>query len=176
MTNTRRPGLPTLAQALPSDINPSRIATEWLLQFASGVERGDVNDIMSLIMDNDAFWRDMLSITWDFRSFHGPGKIKVFLEDRLKAADLRRFNLAESSLVTPFQDVAWIQGIFTFDVSNFGEGNGVFRIVPTSTGEWKVIFLVSTFKDHISLRNAGSYHLHQSVWSKKLSRTTWSLP
>ena len=154
--------LPTLSKlgnpSIPADLDAVKIATEWLSSFANFAEQGDVNGILSLIPDsqlssnmfkestgsNDAhtsttdfavYWRDLLALTWDFRTFEGTPKIKQFLIDRLgKSKTISNIQLHNGSqLVKPYPDLAWIQLSFSFE-TQFGLGSGIVRLIPISTG------------------------------------------
>ena len=154
--------LPTLSKlgnpSIPADLNAVKIATEWLSSFAKFAEQGDVNGILNLIPDsqyssdifkksasNDAhdhsdtdyavYWRDMLALTWDFRTFQGTPKIKQFLVDRLSQSKIiSNIQLHNGSqLVKPYPDLAWIQLSFSFE-TQFGLGSGIARLIPISTG------------------------------------------
>ena len=150
--------LPTLSKLgnplIPTDLDAEKVATEWLSSFANFAEQGDVNGILSLIPDsqfssnifkesNDAhddfavYWRDMLALTWDFRTFEGTSKIKQFLVDRLsKPKTVSNIQLRDASqlqVVKPYPDLAWIQLSFGFE-TQFGLGSGIVRLIPISTG------------------------------------------
>ena len=155
--------LPTLSKlgnpSIPADLDAVKIATEWLSLFANFAEQGDINGILSLIPDsqlssnifkesasNDAhdhpdntdfaiYWRDILALTWDFRTFEGTPKIKQFLVDRLsKSKTISNIQLLDGSqLVKPYPDLAWIQLSFSFE-TQIGLGSGIIRLIPISTG------------------------------------------
>ncbi|KAL5507063.1 hypothetical protein ACEPAH_6519 [Sanghuangporus vaninii] len=144
--------LPTLTRLnveLPKDIDAAAIAMDWFNRFAQCLEKCDTTGVMALLID-DAFWRDTLALTWDFRTFHGTAKIARFLNDVLNTSSQSfdsqdRVSLSISklaldkdkvSLQTPYPDLAWIQAIFSFETS-VGTGSGVFRLVPNSSGTWK---------------------------------------
>lgn len=138
MAIPEKPTLPTLDRlnaTIAEDLDASKIAADWFQAFTSKVEAADVDGVLSLFLE-DSFWRDILSISWDFRTFYGKPKISTFLHDRLANANLKSFRLESAELHRPYPDVAWIQGLFKFE-NSVGGGDGVFRIVPTSTGEWK---------------------------------------
>lgn len=142
--------IPLLDKPLPPDLNVDGIAHEWFSQFAPLVQSGDAARIVDLLVD-DSFWRDVLAITWDFRTFRGPTSIKRFLDHRLKGANLTNLKLEKPSLVQFPPAIGWIQGIFTFQVGEFGLGSGVFRLIPTPDGPWKaytVYTSLSGLKDH----------------------------
>ena len=128
--------IPQLDKPLPADLNATEVAQEWFSRFAPLVQSGDATEIVSLLID-DSFWRDVLAITWDFRTFRGPSSIKEFLDQRLNNANFTNLNLGNATVVQLPSSIAWIQGIFTFEVGGFGLGSGVFRLVPTSDGQWK---------------------------------------
>lgn len=130
------PTLDKLNSVVPPDLDASKVASEWFTKFASSLESADVDTTLSLLVE-DAFWRDILSITWDFRTIYGSNKIGQLLHDRISDTKLKAFKLDSVDFAQFFPDLAWIQGLFSFEIGELGIGAGVFRIVPTSTGEWK---------------------------------------
>lgn len=143
------PTLDRLNASVPSDLDASQVASDWFIKFTASIESADIDSILSLLVE-DAYWRDVLSITWDFRTIYGTPKITQFLQDRVSKANLKGFNLHSVGFEQPFPDLAWIQGLFSFEIGELGIGEGVFRIVPTSTGEWKghcVYTNLETLKD-----------------------------
>ncbi|KAH8119454.1 FAD/NAD-binding domain-containing protein [Phellopilus nigrolimitatus] len=143
------PTLERLKAELPKDIDAKAVASQWFDQFSRHLKAGDTAAVVPLLLD-DAFWRDMLALTWDFRTFHGSTKIMRFLTDVLASSTsstgsnsdgrvvLSNFKLDENQVVlqTPYSDLVWVQGMFTFETST-AQGSGVFRLVPTSSGVWK---------------------------------------
>lgn len=131
------PTLDKLGVNVPGDINVNEVATGWFQAFADCVETGNVDAVVDLFVEG-AFWRDILALTWDFRTFEGLPRIRQFLQDRLASSDLRSIKLKDGhlELKRPYPDLAWIQGIFEFE-TNVGLGSGVIRLVPTASGVWK---------------------------------------
>ena len=146
------PALPTvqsLGISPPGDINPIKIAGEWLGKFRAATSPSsdntgvvDIDKVLDLFQP-DAFWRDILSLTWDFRTFFGTAQIRTLLQDRLanpSLADRTRLNdlkLETASVEKPWEDIEWIEALFTFSVGTWGGGDGVFRLVFTPEGVWK---------------------------------------
>ncbi|KAF8900200.1 hypothetical protein CPB85DRAFT_1326180 [Mucidula mucida] len=99
----------------------------------------------------------MLSLTWDFRTFHDAAQIREFLSACLHLADLNRLRLREEtiSLQQPFPDAAWIQTFFDFE-TKAGSCSGLVHLVPTPEGSWKAH---SVFTNLESLRdlNVGNH-------------------
>lgn len=153
MTDLPQMSLPTLDKlgaSIPANLDALKVASEWFAAFASSVEAAKIPDIMSHL-SIDAAWRDYLSITFDFRTFYGSSKIEKFLQDRIANAGLKAFKLESAELNQFTPTLAWIQGLFNFEIGDVGGGTGIFRLIPTSTGEWKAhgIFTnLNSLKDH----------------------------
>lgn len=142
--------IPLLDKPLPADLDVDGIAHEWFSQFVPLVQSGDAARIVDLLVD-DSFWRDVLAITWDFRTFRGLTDIKQFLDHRLQVASLTNLKLENPSLVQFPPAIGWIQGIFSFEVGGFGLGSGVFRLIPTPDGRWRAYTIytsLSGLKDY----------------------------
>ena len=150
MASAPVPALPTvhsLGISPPKDIDPVQIAGEWLQTFQAAVTpppTGDIDvDKVLTLFQPDAFWRDILSLTWDFRTFFGTSQIRSFLQDRIANPDLddktrlNNLKLESASVGKPWEDIEWIEALFTFSVGTWGGGDGVFRLVFTPEGVWK---------------------------------------
>ncbi|KAL4064288.1 hypothetical protein V8B97DRAFT_1319745 [Scleroderma yunnanense] len=107
----------------------------------------DVTGILDLLID-DAFWRDMLALTWDFHTYEGRDNVKQFLTDQLLKFNLSAFKLCEDRvrLDRLYEDLVWIQGIFNFDTT-VGHASGVFRLVPLADGSWKAHVVYTNLDD-----------------------------
>lgn len=140
--NATLPTLDRLGVELADDaaIDAVKIAQEWFSSFSQAIQAGTTSDVLSLLLP-DAWWRDILSLTNDFRTFYGTEPISQFLSDRVVGSKgkLSDFKLDPKSieLQHPYTDLAWIQAIFTYR-SPTTYSSGVFRLVPTSstTGSW----------------------------------------
>lgn len=131
------PTLDKLNATFPKNLDAKATAIQWFQQFVDKVEKGKPAAIVDLLLE-DAFWRDMLAFTWDFRTFEGTQAITKFLQDQLSDTQFTDLKLNEDTVVLqqPYPDLAWIQGQFTF-ATKVGVGSGVFRVVPTASGVWK---------------------------------------
>ncbi|PPQ75216.1 hypothetical protein CVT24_010175 [Panaeolus cyanescens] len=112
------------------------VAQGWLQDFSLAMHNQDVYRIMGLLHDGrgdvPAWWRDMLSFTWDFRTFRGEVKIKAFLQARLGFTRPSEFVLDDASISVdrPYEDILWISLSFTFK-TKVGSGSGIIRLIPT---------------------------------------------
>ncbi|KAF6759799.1 hypothetical protein DFP72DRAFT_1098832 [Ephemerocybe angulata] len=133
-------GLPTLSKlgisskSLVESVDPLPIAEQWLSSFASSTAQASLN-IPSLTGDTEpsVYWRDVLALTWDFRTFEGTQKIQKFLEDRLAGANIRNVKLDQAdgppAIASLFPDILWLQLFFTFD-TDVGGCTAIARLVP----------------------------------------------
>lgn len=155
--------LPTLnklgVSSLPGDIDAPKVASEWFTSFAEKITSNDVDSIINHLLIQSSFdsarpetadqvsvyWRDLLALTWDFRTFEGTPRIRRFLVDRLKNSGISNLRLKSTSdgeglapfLAKPYPDLVWVIGMFTFE-TNVGLASGVFRLVPTLDGQQQI--------------------------------------
>ncbi|KAJ3985648.1 hypothetical protein F5890DRAFT_1572767 [Lentinula detonsa] len=145
---SRIPTLDKLGVKEVGEIHESKVAKDWFQSFSSYLTACDVEGVISLFTD-DALWRDLLSLTWDMRTFDGSSKIRTFLKDRIPSAHIQGLKLKEFvRLQKPFPDLTWIVGMFEFETGP-GMCSGVFRLVPTAEGTWKaytMFTLLESFK------------------------------
>lgn len=141
------PTLERLQAKLPENLDAREVADAWFKEFSQAVESRDIDRVTSLFLD-EGFWRDMFTLTWEFRTFEGKHKIRTFLQDRLSTSNLGTFKLNPEmvELQKPYSDLAWIQGVFSFE-TGVGKGSGVFYLVPTNTGDWKAYVLYTNLEE-----------------------------
>lgn len=140
-TTTTLPTLDKLGVSAPkeADVNADEIAAKWLQKFEKNIASNNINGILDSLAD-DCWWRDLLSMTWDFRTFQGKDKIRHFLKDRLSVSKLKDFKVSFAKYESLYEDLAWIRVHYTFE-NAAGGGSGVLRLIPTKgpggTIEWK---------------------------------------
>lgn len=141
------PTLPRLNATVPNDLDVQKVASEWLDLLSNAIELNNPDKAVSLFVE-DSWWRDMLALTWDFRTFRGVPAIKTFLRDRVGVTHPRAFKLRQDflGLQRPYEDLAWINAFFDFETDT-GIGFGIFRLVPTATGEWKAHVVYTNLED-----------------------------
>ena len=144
------PPLPTLTNlnaTVPDQLNIEQVAFRWLTKLAATVESRNVDNLAGLFME-DSWWRDMLALTWDFRTFRGTSSITSFLRDCIDSARPKTFKLRREflELQRPDDDIAWITALFDFE-TEVGVCSGVFRLVPTANGEWKAHTVYTNLDD-----------------------------
>ncbi|KAL0574959.1 hypothetical protein V5O48_007004 [Marasmius crinis-equi] len=159
-------------QFSPLNIDATKITQEWFASFEKYVVSNDANGVGNLFA-GESYWRDMLALTWDFRTFIGQDKIKQFLKDRLDVSKLNDLKLRDGSptLSQPGPDLAWIQFMFDFKLGQVGLGMGIGRLIPQSDGSWKCHCMYTNLEDLQgfpeqigALRNAEPSH---GVWTEQ---------
>lgn len=134
------PTLTKLESTVHADVSPVLVASEWLQSFTSAIGSNDTKKLGALFLQ-DAFWKDILALSWDYRSIQGVSRILPFVETCAPKNGLTISSIAEDPYRSPkllklFPDLSWIQFGFALE-TNIGKGNGFARLVPTSSGEWK---------------------------------------
>ncbi|CAA7260826.1 unnamed protein product [Cyclocybe aegerita] len=142
--NTPLPTLELQGLSAAPTVSPSEvvsIAQTWLASLETAAKLAAespveaASKIASSLNPRDSWWRDMLALAWDLRTFSGTKKIETFLEACLPKAKLHDVRLREgfAAYETPFPDVAWISAFFDFKVregKEEGVGFGIVRLVP----------------------------------------------
>lgn len=124
-----------LVDAVQTDA--TKVFADWLAQFGPAMESGDVAAVVGLVSD-DAWWRDLLALTWDLGTFHGTDAITPML-----SANLAQAGLSGVAVVTDYAPSvqgggtaeAYVEGFFTFETA-LAVGRGVARL-RSYDGEWK---------------------------------------
>src|SRR5271154_6241434 len=82
--------LPTpekLGVVVDPDVSGVSIAKDWFESFENAIASKDAAAVSSLFID-DSFWRDMLTLTANFRTIHRALNIKALLESALPKVEL----------------------------------------------------------------------------------------
>ncbi|KDR78644.1 hypothetical protein GALMADRAFT_244116 [Galerina marginata CBS 339.88] len=171
--------LPTLSKLgqphIPQDLDAVKVASEWVASFAKSAEQADVDGLLDLIATSSfalnifkgdehvdpsspqdilVYWRDVLALTWDIRTFEGTANIKQFLSKQLASAKISNVQLQTDvppELQRLFPDLAWIQVLFKFE-TKAGLCSGVARLVPISNASnqeltWKAHSVFTNLDD-----------------------------
>ncbi|KAH7889079.1 hypothetical protein F5I97DRAFT_1803036 [Phlebopus sp. FC_14] len=128
----------------PTGISPIEVASAWFDAFSNAINSSDVAAILDSFLD-DGFWKDVLALTWDFRTLHGRDAIKNLLDHRLGPtglSDLRlcRDHLREPELQKMFPDLVMLRLCFEFG-TKVGKGVAVCYLAPVPGSRWKAYTL-----------------------------------
>lgn len=160
--------LPTFKQ--PDEVSALQartIAEQWVKDFENALQ-GNNRDRLEKLFVKDAWMRDLLSFSWDFRCIQNRDNIVSYFQKNHNA-DISGIHLQENGAFQPnFQapcpGIQWIQSMFDFE-SRHGRGKGTIRLVVDGEdgNEWKcylIHFRLKELKGHeekIGSRRLGSY-------------------
>ncbi|KAL4928911.1 flavin-containing monooxygenase [Aspergillus undulatus] len=122
-------------------INASEIAQQWLNSlnlYLTSTETVSIHDLFH----QDSWWRDMLALTWDFRTTHGNDKVAEFIGANQPRVQIRNLRLdparnVEPKAECPVEGLTWVTGHFIFE-SAVGHGSGVIYLTQDiENGPWK---------------------------------------
>ncbi|KAF5363122.1 hypothetical protein D9757_011716 [Collybiopsis confluens] len=149
--------LPTLdklkAQSVPNDTASAlAIAQDWLDKFLK------TKNVENLFLE-DSFWRDILALTSDTRTFIGSSKIKALLDARgdfIQSSSSSSPQILQDPHNRPvitniFPDLIFLQFTFGFETP-VGTAIGIARLVPGESdhGQWRAYTVFTALE---SLKN-----------------------
>ena len=142
---TALPTLDLLNAEVPSDVTVDLVASTWLEKLSHVLSARDFAKLDDLLLPT-ATWKDILALTWDYRSVRSLPSIRTMLSSQVASQGfsvrpltleehLEAHGIFEPVLSRLFLDVAWIQFGFVAE-TNVGSGISVARLVPTANGAW----------------------------------------
>lgn len=173
--------LPAFKQPADSSASQARfIAEQWVKNFESALQSNS-KDQLERLFTKDAWMRDLLSLSWDFRCIQNRDNILSYFQDN-HSADISGIHLQEDgafqpTLQAPCPGIQWIQSMFDFE-SRHGRGKGVIRLVVDGEdgNEWKCYlmhFRLKELKGHeekVGIRRLGSYDSSEYNWQQRRER------
>jgi hypothetical protein len=107
------------------------IVSAWFSEFIVALGSGNGNSLTALFIDQSPVWRDLLALSWDYRTVVSKGDIRRFLDTVVHSAEINEVKLADDTQLRQIQpDLAWIHFNFTFTTKH-GVCSGIGRLVPT---------------------------------------------
>jgi hypothetical protein len=132
------------------EVSAEALVSQWVSGFNSVVEAGRIIDVLDFFAI-DSWWRDLLALSWDFRSLHGKEAIAGFLEANLGGSGFGRVELDRDyrpQVITHPAGRRWIDALLTFRTA-LGGGRGTLRLIPSETpagSEWEAGILLTSFE------------------------------
>jgi cation diffusion facilitator CzcD-associated flavoprotein CzcO len=125
------------------------ILEPWLRDFAEALEARDVDRLVQMF-DADGHWKDILSFTWEHRTFSGRPQIKAALAATLANAAPSRLRLAQNRAqprLVKRSGKAVIEAYLDFD-TKVGRGTAFVRLLVASEGPFnpRVWLLLTTLQ------------------------------
>ncbi|KAF4774902.1 flavin-containing monooxygenase [Colletotrichum scovillei] len=137
--------LPTLREPTSkTPENARNIIKTWTQAFEK-VLANNVKDGLSTVFREDAWIRDFLALSWDFRTINDLDEITTFFKENQPRAGIRRIVPREKGAFQPsFGDPApgvhWVESMFDFE-SSVGRGKGMVRLALEADDTWKAFMI-----------------------------------
>jgi putative flavoprotein involved in K+ transport len=121
---------------------PQKTLTDLLDRFGKALAAGDIDTAVSLFQE-DCYWRDLVTFTWNIKTMEGPDQVRQMLEKQLAATVPEKWALAEGEDVTEADGI--IDGWITFE-TNVARGYGHIRLKDGRI--WTLLTTMSELKGH----------------------------
>ncbi|KAK7413126.1 hypothetical protein QQX98_008012 [Neonectria punicea] len=126
------------------------IVANWIESFQKVLQSGTAKDVASLFQD-DAWIRDFLGFSWDFRTIQGSDKLAAYIKEhegttRLLTIRQRDHGAFQPVFKTPSPNVHWVESMFEFETS-VGSGKGMLRLTANENNVWKGYLINFTLQD-----------------------------
>lgn len=145
---------PALPANLPasSDLDAPALITKALQSLTDALTSEDINQIKSCFHPTQAYWRDLLALTWHLRTINdAPAIAPALLHLTQQRAWRGSFSADLQSVkdVTVSPALRWIDGMFAFETgSPAAKCVGRVVLLPVEGGEWR-IWSLSTWVDSL---------------------------
>lgn len=153
------------------------VFSRWLEGFASALEGDDANRIAECFVE-DSYWRDILTFSWEFKTYSGRGEIEAALKSSLDAVRPRNARAAVDRQAPKLVKRAGrlvVEAYFDFDTA-VGRSTGVVRLPyddskPEATKVWILLTALQDlhgFEERVDdLRPTGT------EWSMQFGGDNW---
>lgn len=148
--------LPTFKQqGNISALRARAIAERWAKDFERALQSNDREQLEKVFV-KDAWIRDLLSFSWDFRTLQGRENVLSYVQNNHSAGigsiRLRDHGAFQPNFKKPCPDMQWVESMFDFE-SRYGHGKGMLRLVldGDSGDQWKcylIHFTLQELRDH----------------------------
>ena len=114
--------------------------TSWLNDFETALKSGNI-DAVTALFDDDCYWRDLVSFTWNIKTMEGKSAIAEMLKATLTQIKPSNWKIAEEATGDEALTEAW----FTFETS-VSRGNGQLRMKNGKC--WTLLTTMVELKGH----------------------------
>ena len=146
---------------------PSQRATAWLDAFGAALAKGDL-DATTALFEDDCYWRDLVSFTWNICTQEGKGPMRAMLESRL--ADVAPSDFALEGEASEAGGV--IDAWFTF-ATRLSRGRGHLRLKTSDTGDKGWTLLTSMVELKGFEEKTGTHRVMGAEHGVHPGRKTW---
>jgi putative flavoprotein involved in K+ transport len=96
--------------------------SEWLAKFGAALDRADFGTAVEMFED-DSYWRDLVSLTWNIKTLEGKEQIRAMLESTVPAAKPGQWQVEDQAT----SDNGVVSGWITFETA-VSRGKGHLRL------------------------------------------------
>jgi cation diffusion facilitator CzcD-associated flavoprotein CzcO len=166
------------ASAPVSGPDVNTVFTAWLAEFGGALEAGDPERAAACFVE-DGWWRDILSLTWGHRTFHGPAEISAALATTVPALKPRGLTQAvgrSCPRLVKRSGKRVVEAFFQFGTA-VGVGHGFARILlddegPRGPRAWIVL---TTLHELTGFEERIGEHRPTGVeWSQNFTGDNWA--
>jgi putative flavoprotein involved in K+ transport len=133
----------------PDHDSAVKIASEWLDRFATAVASGGPEALADLLAD-DAYWRDILALSWDIRTISGSEKASAAIASLARERRPRAVTLDESSVKSLKRGEIdpSIEALFDFETDiGLCRGHVRLRNLAEGSGKWSAWTVFTALDD-----------------------------
>jgi putative flavoprotein involved in K+ transport len=142
----------------------SERATGWLNDFDAALKSGNVGAVTALF-DDDCYWRDLVSFTWNIKTMEGKAQIADMLGATLARVKPSDWKLAEDATGDEAMTEAWI----TFETA-ISRGKGQLRLRNGKC--WTLLTTMVELKGHEEKK--GTERIKGVEHGAKKNRENWA--
>lgn len=148
----------TLPDMFPSDAKPTdahAIALSWVASFNTqmrNLDQDSASRVFSNLFLEESYWRDMLCLSWDFHTLHGPHKMAALFANFKGGCRIASLELDETSALRSPKPMRNTEGqafavqAFLSITTDVGSGTGIVKLLPID-GTWKAFTLFTCLEE-----------------------------
>ncbi|HWO65590.1 MAG TPA: NAD(P)/FAD-dependent oxidoreductase [Umezawaea sp.] len=123
-----------------------RIAADWLAALGSALEDHD-HAAAAALFAPECYWRDLLALTWDIRTFQGRAEVEAALRAAHEPSGFADLALEDGDPVPGVigEGIETVEVFFTFRTT-MGRGRGFARLVPDA-GTYRAFTFLTTLQE-----------------------------
>jgi putative flavoprotein involved in K+ transport len=143
-------------------------AQAWFSAFEAALRRGDASGAAALF-DDECYWRDLVSFTWNIRTEEGRDAVQDMLAARLADVQPTNFQIEGDAAEAGGVTEAW----FSFETA-VARGRGLLRLKATPAGDraWTLLTTMTELKGHEE--HKGTRRIKGAEHGVHKGRLTWA--
>jgi putative flavoprotein involved in K+ transport len=140
-------------------------ARHWLANFENAMAAGDITMVTNLFAEDECFWRDIVSFTWNYKTMEGRAEIADMLAATLAETKSSHWKIDGEATGDAALTEAWI----SFETV-VARGKGYVRLKNGKA--WTLLTTAAELKDHEERK--GPTRPKGVVHGASKTRTTWA--